>query len=125
MNKRPRFSVFRSNKHIYGQIIDDEKNITLVAASDTDLLTNKKRESQKTQKKTEGTENSVPSKKFSVLSDLKKYSKTEKARLVGELLAQRALKIGIKQVKFDRRNYKYHGRVKTLAEGARKGGLKF
>lgn len=83
MSKRPRISVFRSNKYIYCQIIDDETGKTLVAASG-------KQPSQ-----------------------------------VGRILAQKALKKGIKKVWFDRGRYKYHGRVKALAEEARKGGLKF
>lgn len=95
MSKRPRLSVFRSNKYIYGQIIDDEKGVTLAAAGEVDLEMDKK------------------------------YSKTERARLVGEMLAKRALEKGVKKVRFDRRKYKYHGRVKALAKGAREGGLKF
>lgn len=95
MNRRPRLAVFRSNKYIYGQIIDDEKGVTLVAASEGDL----KRK--------------------------KKASKTERAELVGEILAKKALELGIKKIRFDRRKYQYHGRVKSFAEGARKGGLKF
>jgi large subunit ribosomal protein L18 len=95
--KRPRLTVFRSNKYIYAQIIDDGKSQTLVAAGEKDLVTDRKK----------GT------------------LKTQRARLVGKILAERALKKGIKQVRFDRRSYKYHGRVKALAEGARQRGLKF
>lgn len=98
--KNPRLSVFRSNKAIYGQLIDDEKGRTLVAVSEREL-----------DRKTKKPKN--------------KKTKTEKARLVGELLAQKALKEGIKTVVFDRGPYYYHGRIKALAEGARKGGLKF
>jgi len=94
--KRLRLAVFRSNKYIYAQIIDDEKGHTLVAASDLSDLRN-----------------------LSTLSNL------EKAREVGKILAKKALEKGIKYVWFDRRKYKYHGRVKALAEGAREGGLKF
>lgn len=93
---RPRLSVFRSNRYIYGQIIDDEKGETLVAASDREI------------------------KKPNL-----KGTKTEIARLVGEKLAKKALKKGIKKVVFDRGPYKYHGRVKALAGGAREGGLVF
>ena len=82
MNKRLRLSVFRSNKYIYGQIIDDSKGVTLAAAKGTDPFT------------------------------------------VGKSLAEKGLKVGVKKVGFDRRHYQYHGRVKALAEGARKGGLK-
>lgn len=90
---RLRLSVFRSLKHIYAQIIDDEKGHTLVAASSLALKL--------------------------------KGNKTEVARQVGRALAEKALKKGIKQVVFDRGPYKYHGRVKALAEGAREGGLEF
>lgn len=97
---RPRLSVFRSNKGIYAQIIDDEAGETLVATNDKDLKENRKKE-KKSQKK------------------------TEIARFVGEQLAKKALKKKIKKVVFDRGGYKYHGRVRALAEGARKGGLEF
>lgn len=96
--KRLRLSVFRSNKSIYGQIIDDEKKETVVAASEKGLLTDKKN---------------------------KKASKIERARLVGKLLAEKAKTKGIKKIRFDRGRYRYHGRVKALAEGARAGGLEF
>lgn len=96
MKDRLRLAVFRSNKAIYAQIIDDEKRETLVAASD-----------------------------LGNLSNLGNLTKTEKAREVGKILAKKALKKGIKKVKFDRRSYKYHGRVKALAEAAREGGLEF
>lgn len=95
MNRRPRLAVFRSSQYIYGQIIDDKKGITLVSAHDGDLKTKKK------------------------------VSKTKRAGLVGEILAKRAKELGIRKIRFDRRKYLYHGRVKALAEGARKGGLKF
>lgn len=95
---RLRLAVFRSNKSIYGQVIDDEKGQTLAAASEKDL---------------------------GKIGKGKKPTKSEKAKMVGEILAQRATKRGIKEVKFDRRGYKYHGRVKALAQGAREGGLQF
>ena len=94
--KRLRLAVFRSNKYIYAQIIDDEKGYTLVSASD-----------------------------LSDLGDLGNLSNLEKAKEVGKILAKKALEKNIKYVWFDRRRYKYHGRVKALAEGAREGGLKF
>jgi large subunit ribosomal protein L18 len=93
---RPRLSVFRSNKEIYAQIIDDVKGETLLNAS------------SKT-KEIAGTES----------------SKTEKAALVGKLIAEKALAAGISAVVFDRNGYLYHGRVKQLADAAREGGLKF
>ncbi|HXF83201.1 MAG TPA: 50S ribosomal protein L18 [bacterium] len=95
---RPRLSVFRSLKHIYAQIIDDTRGVTLAAAStrDPDL-----REAIKGKKKTEA------------------------GALVGEAIAQRAQAKGITRVVFDRGGYLYHGRVKALADGARKGGLQF
>jgi large subunit ribosomal protein L18 len=97
--KRLRLSVFRSNLHIYAQIIDDEARKTLVAASDLELKKGKERSPHKT--------------------------KTEIASEVGELVAKRALKKKIKKVFFDRGRFKFHGRVKALAEGARKAGLDF
>ncbi len=94
---RPRLSVFRSNKEIYAQIVDDLKNKTLVAFS-SDLL--KKQEKAKKDRK-------------------------EIAYMVGEKIAALAKKKKIKKIVFDRSGYKYHGRVEKLAEGARKGGLDF
>ncbi|WP_017872962.1 50S ribosomal protein L18 [Candidatus Caldatribacterium saccharofermentans] len=93
---RPRLSVFRSLKHIYAQIINDEEGRTLVAASS---LSPEIRGMQGT--------------------------KTDIARAVGRLIAQKALEKGITKVVFDRGGYKYHGRVKALAEGAREAGLLF
>ncbi len=93
--ERPRMSVFRSNKQIYVQIIDDVENKTLVAAS-----------SKGEDGATEG-------------------SKIEQAKKVGTLVAEKAKAAGIETVVFDRNGYLYHGRVKTLAEAAREGGLKF
>jgi large subunit ribosomal protein L18 len=93
--ERPRLSVFRSSKHIYAQIIDDDRGRTLVQASSRDLGM---RESCKTR---------------------------EAAGRVGKLLAERARQTGIEKVAFDRGGYLYHGRVKALAEGAREGGLVF
>lgn len=93
--ERPRMRVFRSNRHIYVQIIDDTVQKTLVSMSSDD-------------KSFDG-------------SDLK--GKTEKAEKVGEIVAQRAIEAGIKKVVFDRGGNLYHGRVKALSEGARKGGL--
>jgi large subunit ribosomal protein L18 len=95
---RPRLSVFRSNRHIYAQIIDDTAGVTLVSAS--------------TQAKD--------------LRDRLRNSRDKKAaQTVGETVAKQALQVGIKCVSFDRNRYKYHGRVKTLAEAARKTGLAF
>jgi large subunit ribosomal protein L18 len=98
---RPRLSVFRSNTHIYGQIINDEKGKTLVAFSDV-----------KIKKGPEGPERS-------------RRTKTQIAGTVGEEIAKKALAKKIKTVVFDRNGFMYHGRVKALAEGARKGGLVF
>lgn len=92
--KIPRLYVFRSNKHIYGQLIDDEKGKTLLVASDKEL------------KKSSG-------------------KKIDIANQTGQLLAKKAIEKKFEKVVFDRGGYKYHGRVKALAEGARKGGLKF
>jgi len=96
--ERPRLNVFRSLKHIYVQIVDDDEGHTLAAASTLDV---------------------------EIRGQLKDLNKTEQAELVGRLLAQRALERGVKQVIFDRGGYKYHGRVHSLAEAARAGGLEF
>jgi large subunit ribosomal protein L18 len=93
--ERPRLCVFRSTKHIFAQIIDDTENRVIVSASDLEL------------------------------KEKEKKTKKEKAFLVGKLLAEKAKKMKIEKVVFDRSGYKYHGRVKRLAEGAREGGLKF
>lgn len=95
---RPRMNVFRSLKDIYVQVIDDEQGKTLVSAStiDKDLRGN-----------------------------MKGKNKTEQAELVGEAVASRAKDAGISKVVFDRGGYKYIGRIKALADGARKGGLEF
>lgn len=93
--ERPRLSVFRSEKHIYAQIIDDVAGKTLVSASSVE-------------KDFEGS-----------------GSNKEAARKVGKTIGERAVKAGIEEVVFDRGGYIYHGRVQELAEGAREGGLKF
>ena len=93
--ERPRLDVFRSNSHIYAQIIDDSKGITLVSAASNE-------------------------KDFG-----DNGGNCEGARKVGKLIAERAKKKKISEVVFDRGGYIYHGRVKELAEGAREGGLKF
>lgn len=95
---RPRLSVFRSGRHIYGQVIDDAQGRTLAAASSLDK---------------------------GLKSELKTGADRAAAHKVGALLAQRAKEAGIEQVKFDRGGYKFHGRVKALADGAREGGLQF
>ena len=94
--ERPRLSVFRSNKEIYAQLIDDDNAITLIAASST--------------------EKEIAS---------QQGNKTEKAAMVGKLLAKKAKNKGSESVVFDRNGYLYHGRVKQLADSAREGGLKF
>lgn len=93
---RPRLSVHRTNKQIYAQIIDDVKGVTLAAAS--------------TLEKDAG---------------LKAGHSVDAASKVGKLLAERAVKAGVKKVQFDRGSYIYHGRVKAIAEAARQGGLEF
>jgi len=113
----PRFSVFRSNKHIYAQLIDDEKAVTLVAASDKILSPKFKVQSPKSQLKTKNLQ-----------KDKKEIIRTGKVAIayeVGKLIAEKALKKNIKKVVFDKGGYKYHGRVKAVAEGARERGLKF
>ena len=94
---RPRLNVFRSLNHIYAQLIDDSQGHTLVAISTLDP---------------------------EVRSRIDGMSKTEKAKAVGTSLAEKALNGGIKEVVFDRVGYKYHGRIKALAEAVRQAGLK-
>jgi large subunit ribosomal protein L18 len=94
-SERPRMSVYRSNKQIYVQLIDDKTGHTLLSASST------------------------------VTDETEKATKIEQARKVGAFIAKKAVEAGIDQVVFDRNGYLYHGRVKALAEAAREGGLKF
>jgi large subunit ribosomal protein L18 len=96
--ERPRLCVFRSLKHIHSQIIDDSQGNTLVAASTLDP---------------------------EVQGQIDGLDKSAQAAIVGEVIATRALDAGIERVVFDRGGYKYHGRVKSLAEAARKAGLDF
>ena len=96
--ERKRLSVFRSSKHIYAQVIDDDEGITLVSASSIEKTTR------------EG---------------LKTGASVDAAKSVGKLIAQRAQEKGVKDVVFDRGGYLYHGRVRALAEAAREGGLNF
>lgn len=95
---RPRLGVFKSARHIYAQLVDDSRGHTLAAASTLDP---------------------------ELHGSLSGVKKTEQAARVGELLGRRALEAGVKKVVFDRGGYKYHGRVKALADGARKAGLEF
>jgi large subunit ribosomal protein L18 len=90
---KPRLSVFRSNKAIYAQVIDDTKGTTIVSASSA------------------------------TLND--KVTKVEASTIVGKTIAEKAISAGITEVVFDRGGYLYHGRIKSLADGAREGGLKF
>ena len=92
----PRLNVYRSTTHIYAQIIDDTKGVTLVSASTVEKA---------------------------LADSLKGKTKTEQAQIIGNVIAERATKKGIKAVVFDRGGYIYTGRVKEVAEGARKGGL--
>jgi len=94
----PRLSVFRSNKHIYAQLIDDEKGQTLAVVSDLEFKDKKEKKIKK---------------------------KFEVAYQIGQLIAKKATGKKIKKVIFDRGGYKYHGLVKAVAEGAREGGLEF
>ena len=96
--ERPRLNVFRSAKHMYAQIIDDEKGVTLASASTVDK---------------------------ELRGQISNGGNVEAAQKVGELVAKRALEKGIKQVVFDRGGYLYHGRVRALADAAREAGLDF
>ncbi len=93
---KPRLSVFRSNKDVYVQLIDDENGNTLTAAS---------------------------SREKDIAAQ--KGAKSDSSKLVGESIARKAIDLGIKEIVFDRSGYLYHGRVKAVAEGAREGGLEF
>jgi large subunit ribosomal protein L18 len=95
---RKRLSVFRSSKHIYAQVIDDDHGATLVSASSLEKA---------------------------ALEGLKTGASVDAAKAVGKLIAQRAQDKGIREVVFDRGSYLYHGRVKALADAAREGGLSF
>lgn len=97
-DQRPRLSVFRSGKHIYAQVIDDRKQVTLAAASTVEK---------------------------GVRSNLKSCADVDAAGQVGKTIAERAIAKGVKEVVFDRGGYKFHGRVKALADAAREGGLSF
>lgn len=94
--QRPRLAVFRSNDEIYAQLIDDVNGKTITAASSRDKDI-----------------------------DVSKATKVEAAKLVGKAIAEKAVKAGVDTISFDRGGYLYHGRIKSLAEGAREGGLKF
>ncbi|HEX7009929.1 MAG TPA: 50S ribosomal protein L18 [Phycisphaeraceae bacterium] len=91
---RPRLTVYRSQKHLYAQVIDDMAGRTLASAS-------------------------------TLQADLPKGGNVEAAKEVGKILAQKAREAGVEQVRFDRNGFKYHGRVKALADAAREGGLRF
>lgn len=115
-NKIPRLCVFRSNKHIYGQLIDDEKGVVLIAASDRALRLKRPKTISKPTK----------SQKSKIEKNKKELAgKIAVAYQVGKLLAEKAIVKKYKKVVFDRGGYKYHGRIKALAEGTREGGLKF
>lgn len=95
-NERPRISVFRSNKYIYAQLIDDAKGHTIASASSKEPVV---------------ASQTIP--------------KVDSSKLVGKLLAERAIAAGVNSAVFDRGGYLYHGRIKSLADGAREGGLNF
>jgi large subunit ribosomal protein L18 len=95
---RPRLSVFRSSKHIYAQVIDDTKGVTIAAASTLD---------------------------GDIKGKIKTGATVDAAKEVGRLVAERAIKAGIKEVVFDRGGFIFHGRIKALADAAREGGLSF
>lgn len=112
--KRPRLCVFRSNKNIYVQLIDDEKGKTLASASDLELdISRHKSKGAKPQLKNKESE------------EKKRVGKVASAYEAGKLIAKKTLEKKIEKVVFDKGGYQYHGRVKALAEGAREGGLIF
>lgn len=95
---RPRLNVFRSLSNIYAQVIDDSQGVTLASASTIDK---------------------------EVAAQIEGKNKTDAARIVGRIVAERAKNLGVTKVVFDRGGYKYHGRIAALAEGAREAGLEF
>ena len=97
-NERPRLSVYRSLSHIYAQVIDDDAGHTIASASDVEAATKSSKNGK---------------------------AKTDVAKVVGELVAQRAKERGVTKVVFDRGGYRFHGRVKALASAAREAGLEF
>lgn len=113
----PRLSVFRSNKYIYAQVINDDKGETLVAASNGELSSKLKAPTFVPKGTSAGKQKSKEEKI--------KTGKVAVAYEVGRLIAKKALEKKIKKVVFDRGGYKYHGRVKAVADGAREEGLKF
>jgi len=128
--KVPRLCVFRSAKRIYAQLIDDEKGMTLVSASDLELTRkSKSKRKAKVSRETDAKFTPLDTKLSNGArrkTDAKILTgKTAIAYEVGKLIAKKALAKNIEKVIFDRGGYKYHGRVKALAEGAREGGLVF
>ncbi len=119
-DKRPRLCVFRSNKHLYAQLIDDQKNKVLVSESDLKLKIKKVKSSvveAQADKKTKESQEEKKEKAFS--------PRLQVAFEIGKSIAKKAKALKITSIVFDRGGYKYHGKVKALAEGAREEGLKF
>jgi large subunit ribosomal protein L18 len=115
----PRLCVFRSNKHIYAQLVNDEENKVLASFSDSKIKIKKSKKSSSVKADGKGAKDKA-AKKEKILS-----SKLLMAFEVGKAIAEKAKELNITSVVFDRGGYKYHGRVKALAEGAREQGLKF
>jgi len=109
---KPRLYVFRSNQHIYAQVIDDQKNKTLIVVSDKGIKTTKTKPAELNKNPKKG-------------ADKELSGKQAVAFEVGRQVAEKAKEMKIAEVVFDRGGYLYHGRVKSLADGARQGGLKF
>ena len=129
--ERPRLNVFRSSAHIYAQLIDDSQGVTLTAASSLDstlaerVSTNKAAAAQAATADAAGGEPADTPVAGNDNSNDNGPTKTDKARAVGQLVGERALALGITSVVFDRGGFRYHGRVKAVAEGAREAGLNF
>lgn len=102
---RPRLSIFRSNRYLWAQIIDDEKGVTVASESDRGMVSDAPKKGAKKSKDN--------------------LSRRERAGKIGELIAGKAKEKNIREVRFDRGRFRYHGLVAALAAGARKGGLKF
>jgi len=126
--KVPRLCVFRSANHIYAQLINDERGKTILSSSDLELKISKRNKFLASESKKEQVSCKREQKSKMQTRDKEEVSRTKKIAIaygVGKLIAEKALKKGIKKVVFDRGGYRYHGRAKALSEGARDSGLEF
>jgi large subunit ribosomal protein L18 len=123
--ERPRLNVFRSSAHIYAQLIDDSRGVTLTAASSLDATLAERVSAIKSAAAQSEAADEAKDTPDAGNSNGAGPTKTDKARAVGQMVGERALALGITSVVFDRGGFRYHGRVKAVAEGAREAGLIF